>query len=87
MGKKAFKPYLEAFLEPMFRCLSCGHQLTEVAAGECIGVLRDLLGPSIFAGRLADEQQHQMSNPNIPPPKRFGAAAPPGSVPGRPGAF
>jgi len=33
IGKKAFKSHLEPFLEPMFRDLTCGHQLTEVAAG------------------------------------------------------
>uniref|UniRef100_A0A061QRH4 Arm repeat-containing protein n=1 Tax=Tetraselmis sp. GSL018 TaxID=582737 RepID=A0A061QRH4_9CHLO len=69
MGKKAFKPYVEMLLDPMFHSLSCGHQLAEVAAGECIGAIRDLLGPNIFAGRLSDQQQLEMSNPNIPPPK------------------
>lgn len=90
MGKKVFKPYLEPFLEPMFRCISCGHQLAEVAAGECIGAIRDMLGPNIFAGRLTDEQQQLMrSNLNIPPEggMRAGFPAAPGIMPGAmPGA-
>jgi len=80
IGKKVFKPYLEPLLEPMFRCLTCGHQLAEVAAGECIGAVRDMLGPNIFAGRLTDDQQDLMrTNRNIPP--EGGLAA--GCLPGR----
>jgi len=44
--------------------------------------MRDLLGPNIFAGRLSDEQQDKMRNPNVPPPKGFG-----GLTGGAPGTF
>ena len=60
MGKRAFKPYLEEFIDPMFRGLVCGHRLCEAAAGQCIGKLRDWMGPAIFAGRLSEEQRRAM---------------------------
>lgn len=66
---QAFKPYIELFLEPMFRCLSCENQLCRAAAGNCLGRFRDELGPRIFAGRLTQEQQAVMaSSPDVPPP-------------------
>jgi hypothetical protein len=68
IGKKAFKPHLEAFLQPMFRGVDCGHRLCEAAAGRCIGDLRDFIGPNIFAGRLDDEMKKLMvQSPNVPP--------------------
>lgn len=67
-GKQRFKPHLEPFLHPMFSDLTCGHQLTEAAAGKCIAAMRDLLGPSIFAARLLDWQARLLAtDPNIPP--------------------
>lgn len=69
IGKKELKPHLELFLEPLFRSLRGGHRNCQVMAGECLGALRDLLGPNIFAGRLTPEQQQAMaSDPNVPPP-------------------
>jgi hypothetical protein len=70
IGKKAFKPYLEEFLQPMFQSLSCGHRLCEAAAGQCIGKLRDLIGPGIFEGRLDEDQKQLLHTSNdIPPPQ------------------
>jgi len=70
VGKKAFKPYLEEFLEPMFRGLASGHRLCEAAAGRCIGEIRDLIGPGIFEGRLSDDQKHAMrTSHDVPRPK------------------
>ena len=70
IGKKAFKPYLEEFLQPMFQGLSCGHRLCEAAAGQCIGKIRDLIGPGIFQGRLDNEQKDLLlACPDIPPPQ------------------
>ena len=70
IGKKAFKPFLEMFLESMFRSLSCGNRLCEVAAGRCIGELRDLIGPGIFEGRLDEEQKQLLhSSSEIPMPR------------------
>ncbi|KAK9826799.1 hypothetical protein WJX81_002074 [Elliptochloris bilobata] len=69
LGKRAFKPHLEPFLEPLFRSLACGHQLCRVAAGACLGALRDWLGPRILAGRLSDAQVAAMAaSPDVPPP-------------------
>lgn len=69
IGKKAFKPHLEAFLQPMFRGVECGHRLCEAAAGRCIGDLRDIIGPNIFAGRLDDGMIRLMAqSPSVPPP-------------------
>lgn len=70
VGKKAFKPYLEEFLDPMFRGLTCGHRLCEAAAGRCIGEIRDLIGPGIFEGRLSEEQKDAVrGSADVPPPR------------------
>eukprot|EP00887_Chlorella_sp_A99_P007146 scaffold2.g7146.t1 len=69
LGKRQFKPFLEDFLEPLFRSLTCGHRLCEAAAGRCIGALRDFIGPGIFAGRLTERQRQLMQqSPEVPPP-------------------
>lgn len=66
---QAFKPFLDDFLDPLFRSLGCGHRLCEAAAGRCAGALRDLIGPGIFAGRLADDQRRLLeTSPDVPPP-------------------
>lgn len=76
LGTREFKRHLERFLGPLFSDLKCGHQLSEVAAGTCIGQIRDFLGPRIFAGRLADAQRAAMaSDANVPPPAPGGLAA------------
>ncbi|KAI7841245.1 hypothetical protein COHA_005082 [Chlorella ohadii] len=81
VGKKVFKPYLEDFLGPLFRSLTCGHRLCEAAAGRCIGALRDLIGPNIFAGRLSDDQRQLMqSSPDVPPPAGLFGGPPGGSL-------
>eukprot|EP00884_Botryococcus_braunii_P015994 jgi/Botrbrau1/3078/Bobra.0070s0065.1 len=68
LGKKAFKPYLEDLIEPMFRSLTCGQPLCQAAAGACIAAMRDFLGPSIWAGRLTPEQQDlMMRSPDVLP--------------------
>ena len=90
IGKKAFKPYLEEFIGPMFRGLSCGHRLCEAAAGRCIGELRDLIGPGIFEGRLDSEQKALLhSAPEIPMPKGplAGGRSLGGSFPGATGTI
>ncbi|KAG7667191.1 hypothetical protein NADE_003012 [Nannochloris sp. 'desiccata'] len=70
IGKKSFKPYLEEFLQPVFQGLRCGHRLCEAAAGQCIGKLRDLIGPGIFEGRLDDDQKILLhTSSDIPPPQ------------------
>lgn len=57
---RKFKPYLEEFIEPMFKSLRCGNRLAEAAAGYCIGEFRQMLGETIFAGRLNESQMQQM---------------------------
>ena len=75
-----FKPYIELFLEPLFRSLEGENQLCRAAAGACLGVLRDTLGPSIFAGRLDERQQAAMaSSRDVPAPA--GATNPPSIFP------
>ncbi|PSC73633.1 ARM repeat-containing [Micractinium conductrix] len=82
LGKKVFKPFLDEFLDPLFRSLTCGNRLCEAAAGRCIGSLRDLIGPGIFAGRLSEQQRHLLeSSPDVPPPGgRFAAPVTPNLV-------
>lgn len=77
MGKNAFKAYLELFLDPLFHLgLTCGHRLCEVAAGQCIGQLRDLIGPGIFAGRLNEDQRRILnSSHDIPQSTRSGVGS------------
>lgn len=69
MGKRAFKPHLELFLEAMFNDLKCDHALCECAAGKCVAAFRDMLGARIFAGRLDAMQLRELDqNQNIPTP-------------------
>ncbi|KAK9823094.1 hypothetical protein WJX72_000228 [[Myrmecia] bisecta] len=78
VGKQVIKPHLELFIPALFQCLTCGHQLCQAAAGRCLGELRDLLGPRIFAGRLTDEQNAAMAaSPDVPPPSGCYAGAVP----------
>jgi hypothetical protein len=45
-----------------------------------VGALRDLVGPSIFAGRLSQEQRAAMAaSPDVPPPGGRFAGGVPGS--------
>ncbi len=57
VGKSAFKPALDPFLEPMFRTLCCGHALCETAARQCITRLSVFMGRPIFEGRLDSTQK------------------------------
>lgn len=57
VGKPAFKPVLDQFLEPMFRTLKCGHALCETAAKQCITRLSVFIGRAIFEGRLDSNQK------------------------------
>ena len=83
VGKKAFKPYLEFYLGPMFRDLQCDHQLCECAAGLCIAAMRDLLGSAVFMSRLDDVQIRILdSSPLIPAPKQVRSACSSASQPG-----
>lgn len=67
VGKAAFRPQLELFLDAMFRDLRCGETLAEVAAGNCVAALRDWFGMSVFAGRLSESQKALLvTNKNIP---------------------
>ena len=52
VGKKNFKTYIEAFLDPVFHSLTSENALTSTAAGECIQELAKFLGPSILRGRV-----------------------------------
>lgn len=61
-----FKPHFQAFLPLLFAGLVSGHQLCEAAAGNCLGQLRDWLGPNIFASRLSPDQQRLMLNRLVP---------------------
>ena len=64
-----FKPYIELFLEPLFRSLTCENQLCRAAAGACLGAFRDAMGPRILGGRLSEQQQAVMAaSPDVPPP-------------------
>lgn len=66
---QAYKPHLQAFLDPLFATLACDHQLARAAAGDCVGFLRDDLGPGIFSGRLTEEQRAGMeASPDVPRP-------------------
>jgi hypothetical protein len=77
LGRAAFKPHLQAFVDPLFAGLECGHRLTEVAAGRAAARLRDLVGPGIFAGRLSDAQRAALAaSADVPPPVGRGAAGP-----------
>lgn len=57
IGKSEFKKYLEAFVPSLLRDLQSGHQLCEAAAGCCLAKLRTFIGPSIFLGRLTEDQK------------------------------
>ena len=66
---QVFKRHMDAFLGPLFACLSCQHQLCRAAAGRCAGALRDFVGPGIFAGHLTEEQAALLANsPEVPAP-------------------
>ena len=66
---QVFKRSMDAFLEPLFRCVVCEHQLCRTAAGACVGALRDFVGPGIFAGHLTEEQAVLLDNsPDVPSP-------------------
>ncbi|XP_071785582.1 uncharacterized protein [Asterias amurensis] len=58
IGKRYFKPCLEAFLDPIFYALSCDNALTSSAASLCLIEIGKYLGPNILKGRV---EQH---NPN-----------------------
>lgn len=55
IGKKAFKPYLECFLDDIFYSLSSENALTSSAASQCLNQLSSFLGPSILRARV---EQH-----------------------------
>eukprot|EP00850_Spirogloea_muscicola_P019293 SM000187S03910 [mRNA] locus=s187:114336:121099:- [translate_table: standard] len=72
IGKRPFKQYLDLFVEPLFFALSCGQRAAEVAAEECLQKLQALIGPSIFAGRLTDEQRAILSSRPAVPAQKLG---------------
>ncbi len=55
IGKRYFKPSLEAFLDPIFYALSCDNALTSSAASLCLIEIGKYLGPNILKGRV---EQH-----------------------------
>eukprot|EP00850_Spirogloea_muscicola_P014971 SM000111S18794 [mRNA] locus=s111:183250:196627:+ [translate_table: standard] len=75
IGKRPFKQYLDIFIEPLFFALSCGQRAAEVAAEECLQKLQALIGPSIFAARLTDEQRAILSSRPPVPAQRLGHIA------------
>lgn len=52
IGKPRFKPHLRDLLEPLVLDTTCGHQLAEAAAGQCLAALRTWLGPTIIEGYM-----------------------------------
>lgn len=52
VGKRAFRPLLEPFLDSIFYSLSCENALTSSAASQCLNQLSSLLGPSILRARV-----------------------------------
>jgi hypothetical protein len=52
LGKRNFKTYLEAFMDPIFHSLTSENALTSTAAVECVQELAKFLGPSILRGRV-----------------------------------
>lgn len=52
IGKKLFKQYLELFIDDIFYSLTCENILTESAASECLKLLSNMLGNSIFRARI-----------------------------------
>eukprot|EP00611_Tribonema_gayanum_P012896 TRINITY_DN2359_c0_g1_i3.p1 TRINITY_DN2359_c0_g1~~TRINITY_DN2359_c0_g1_i3.p1 ORF type:complete len:680 (+),score=236.19 TRINITY_DN2359_c0_g1_i3:112-2151(+) len=89
LGKKLFRPHLEALIGPLFDALSRPgtHQLAGHAAGACVRELSAFMGPSIFRGRLSPDQIHIMeTSPYVirgveralpPVPHGMGAESPP----------
>lgn len=52
MGKRNFKRHLELFFPALKYSLVCSSLLVKTAAELCVGALSQLLGPSIFLGRV-----------------------------------
>lgn len=66
---QVFKRQMDLFLDHLFKCLACDHQLCRTAAGKCAAALRDFVGPGIFAGHLSEAQSAAMSSsPDVSPP-------------------
>jgi len=58
--RRTFKPHLDEFIDPMFRTTRCGHRLAEMAAINCVRSFQQMLGETIFAGRLNESQLRQL---------------------------
>ena len=56
LGKRAFKLYLEEFMDHIFYAAECENALASAAAFNCLKKLSDLIGPNIMRGRV--EQFH-----------------------------
>ncbi|XP_071081412.1 uncharacterized protein [Haliotis cracherodii] len=71
LGKRAFKPHLEQFMDSLFYSLSCDNILTSTAASQCLSQLSAFLGPSILRGRVEQhnprylEQLNQVAGPPV----------------------
>ncbi|ETW09496.1 hypothetical protein H310_00065 [Aphanomyces invadans] len=52
LGKPLFKRHIELFFDPLALTLQGTHRLAKFAAVECTKQLSQLIGPSIFRGRL-----------------------------------
>ncbi|RQM20684.1 hypothetical protein B5M09_004947 [Aphanomyces astaci] len=52
LGKQVFKRHIELFFDPLALTLQGTHRLAKFAAVECTKQLSQLIGPSIFRGRL-----------------------------------
>ncbi|CAB3990045.1 Leishmanolysin-like peptidase, partial [Paramuricea clavata] len=52
LGKRNFKTYIEAFMDPIFHSLTSENALTSTAAVECVQELAKFIGPSILRGRV-----------------------------------
>ncbi|XP_074649284.1 uncharacterized protein LOC141904570 [Tubulanus polymorphus] len=52
IGKRFFKPNLEAFFDAIFYSLSCDNALTSSSASQCLNQLSSYLGPNILRGRV-----------------------------------
>uniref|UniRef100_A0A1B6GJM3 TOG domain-containing protein n=1 Tax=Cuerna arida TaxID=1464854 RepID=A0A1B6GJM3_9HEMI len=52
LGVRAFKAYLDLFLDPVFRSIESENALTSSAASQCLNQLSSLIGPNILRARV-----------------------------------
>lgn len=77
MGARAFKPFLDELLDPLFVALRCGNRLAMNAAGEAAGFFAAFVGPAVFLARLTDTQRRELEQSPFVDPIRAEARAGP----------